>query len=1150
MRTVIKLQLACIIALLTLCAGTVRAAGLYQFTSQSKLAKGKWVKINIPESGVYEITYDELRGMGFDNPSKVRVYGQGGFPISEVLNASSVDDIQLVPVMRANNKLYFYANGTVRFSLIGADVAARFRREFNPYAVTGSYFLTEESSASDALKTVDDVTQDDYVNVSTTLGMFYHEKDLVSLSLSGREMLGEDFINGGFKLDYYLSGIADSTIVVNTVVGCNVDKPAFARCNVLSAGVCDTVPFSTSSSRIMESNKDMFYALTYPYAQVKLTHPQQHGQLEPYISFSVAGTKVNTLRLDYAIITYTRSNTLKADEYNQLPMTYKEVTGNEHFQLPGTTATLVVWDINDPYHPKKVPTTAYNDDSGKGRYFKYPKTQSPCSFIAFDMSKPLRKISSYQVLENQNLHGMPVPDLLIITDKLYLEQAQRLADLHHDIDGIDVAVVDQEQVFNEFSSGTRDAMAYRLLCKMLYNRSQIKFKNLLLFGNGHIDNRELFGKHEGTLLSYQSMRSDNKNSTYTTDDFFGFLSDNSGTALGSDKLSIGVGRITCANLDEARSDVDKIVEYYANPDYGVWRNNALSISDSPDEGLYMLHGEYYKDLITNQLKTGMHVTTIHNSQYPRVSTDPAINLSNQLAATGKQMWSQYHKSGMYFTTYVGHAGSISFTKYNNMWNMADVMNTSYKHWPIMSTACCDVARFDSGSHGIADLMFHKRDGGAIALLTSCRNVTASSNDVLNCNFIKGVFSYSSSGKMNTLGEAYKYAKTSFTYPDVNKLMFFLLGDPAIKVSYPLPLFEINKVNGADMTNSATWAQIGQLVKFDIEGQINDRRGQLDESFNGDATLTLYGKEEYFTTVNGIANGRNRTMDIFFNRPKLAEVSGRVVNGLFKGQMIVPEVPGADGDTVLLRVYAHKDNSSLMVNGYTNHISLLPYDEQTAINDVASPVIESMFINDEQTFTNGDLVPASSILYIHASDNEAIDLNPNSIMNLMTLHLDGGKPSYADVVSYVKPDIDGKAINIEYPLNDLPQGLHTLTFTVYDLLGNCTSRSINFVVGDAQSASLVVDKLPATVRDKVNIDVQTDMETLPEFTVRVTDALGKLIWMTKTSSFPVTWNMKDMEGRDVKAGLYRTYGTYSDGINSGGTPISEIIVIDPVKSAAH
>lgn len=80
MRTVIKLQLACIIALLTLCAGTVRAAGLYQFTSQSKLAKGKWVKINIPESGVYEITYDELREMGFDNPSKVRVYGQGGFP--------------------------------------------------------------------------------------------------------------------------------------------------------------------------------------------------------------------------------------------------------------------------------------------------------------------------------------------------------------------------------------------------------------------------------------------------------------------------------------------------------------------------------------------------------------------------------------------------------------------------------------------------------------------------------------------------------------------------------------------------------------------------------------------------------------------------------------------------------------------------------------------------------------------------------------------------------------------------------------------------------------------------------------------------------------------------------------------------------------
>ena len=745
---------------------------------------------------------------------------------------------------------------------------------------------------------------------------------------------------------------------------------------------------------------------------------------------------------------------------------------------------------------------------------------------------------------------MPTPDLLIITDKMYHEQAERVAQLHRDVDGIDATVVDQDQVFNEFSSGTRDAMAYRLLCKMLYDRDSTKFKNLLLFGIGLVDNAEALGKHEGTLLTYQSDITHYKNYTYTSDDFFGFLQDNSGSNLPNDKLDIGVGRITCCDLSEARNDVDKLVEYYANPDYGVWRNNALSISDSPDEGLYMLHGEYYKNLITDQLNTGLHVTTIHNTQYPRVATDPDAALSKQEALYGKQLWAQYHKSGMYFTTYVGHAGSIGFTKYNNMWDAVDVMRTSYKHIPIMSTACCNVARFDSGSEGVAELMYHKRDGGAIALLTSCRNVFASNNDMLNAFFIRELFNYGSTGKMPTLGEAYKYAKRSFTQSDVNKLMFFLLGDPAIKVNYPIPLFKIISVNNTDMTDANAMAQIGPLTKFNVVAQVMNEQGELDEQFNGDATMTLYDKEDYFTTVMGQASGSTVTMDIYFNRPILGEVSGRVVNGIFNGEMVVPGTVQASDETVLLRLYAHKDNSSHMVNGYTKQITMLPYDEETAINDEISPVVEAMYINDEATFTNGAVVPANSLLYIQASDNEAIDVQSNSIDHFMTLALDGGKPSYADIMSYVTADTCGNAINIEYPLNNLPEGVHSLTFTVYDLMGNFTSRTINFMVGNASSATMTADKLPALVGDQVNFDMETNLETSPEFTVRVTDAIGKLVWMTKTSSFPISWDMKDLDGNSVPAGLYRFYGTYNDGTNYGGTPIGDLIVIEPVKHAAR
>jgi len=65
-------------------------------------------------------------------------------------------------------------------------------------------------------------------------------------------------------------------------------------------------------------------------------------------------------------------------------------------------------------------------------------------------------------------------------------------------------------------------------------------------------------------------------------------------------------------------------------------------------------------------------------------------------------------------------------------------------------------------------------------------------------------------------------------------------------------------------------------------------------------------------------------------------------------------------------------------------------------------------------------------------------------------------------------------------------------------------------------------------------------------LRVTDATGKLVWMTKTSNFPVNWDMTDMDGNKVPAGLYRYFGTYNDGVNYGGTPINKLIVLDPSR----
>jgi len=1153
MHKLTHIQLVCVALLALLCAGTAHAYNTLIYASTSKLSTGKWVKITIPESGIYEITYDELSEMGFNNPDQVKVYGTGGYRIDEELNGAPYDDLKRIPMIRRNNKIIFYGKGPIAYSISDYSSLPHFTRIFNPYSQVGCYFLTEDSNTDYAPPQKPEGTATEYVDTYSSLNFFIHENEVFSSGNSGKEMMGEEFTHGQIFIDYKLPGIADSTIVVHTVMSAKANSGEHYVKGVLHSGsATDTTAYTKLYTIYSAPNEYIYYYTASPYGTLKLTDPAEEGQFEPLLSTATstgAGEDPTVVMkcLDYFIITYKRENVIKADEDNQLLMGYVKTTGNELFKLPNGSSNIEVWNIDNVNIPKQVVTSTYNDATGQGVSFTAPKANLSI-YMAFDPSKTLKKISSYEQVENQNLHGMEIPDLLIITTKTFMEQAERIADMHRAIDGIDVAVVDHEKVFNEFSSGTRDAMAYRLLCKMLYDRDteKNKFKNLLLFGTGSFDNRELMGSHPQDLLTYQSDVSNYQTQSVTTDDFFGYLDDGSGTDISLDRLRIGIGRITCSDVEEAKSDVDKIVEYYATPDYGVWRNNALVFTDTP-EGKYMFYGEGYKNTID---EFNLHTNTVHNSMYPRSAVDPSLAISRRYADEANTKLSQFLKDGAYFTAYCGHAGPTTFTQTNNLWTVADVKNTIYPHWPVMSTACCDVAHYDNDSHGIAEQMFHKRNGGAIAMLTSSRMVFATSNDILTRFFINGLFSNTGEGETTTLGEAYMKAKLGITTYDINKLSFFLLGDPAMKFNYPISRFNVTKVNGTSVTSANSTASVSPLSQFEIEAQVVDAEGNLDNTFNGDATLTLYDKEEYFTNLTFKVDNVETSRDIYLNRPKLAEVTGRVTNGVFHGTMMAPKSPLASNEQVLLRTYAHKDNSDYMVNGSTEQIKMLPYDEETAINDGNKPVIDAMYINDASVLSTGAAVGANSILYITATDDYAINVQENQRMGGMMLVLDGGKTTYGDICSYLTVTDDGKTVNIEYPLNQLSEGTHTLTYTVYDLAGNKATKTIPFLVGNEGSAELVADKWPVYRNEEVNFDIETSLARTPDFTIRVTDATGKLVWMTEASSFPVAWDMKDMSGKQVPAGLYRYFGTYNDGSNYGGTSINKLIVLDAVKSSAE
>lgn len=1111
------------------------------YARNSKLASGTWVKIAIPETGIYEITDEELIAMGFSNPEKVQVYGCGGNAINEVLDGSYPDDLQPVNVGRYNGKLCFYGLGPVAMTITDArGTTPRYTRTLNTYSTRGYYFLHEINDIF-TVDQVDNTGLRGTQNRASSLAYFMHEQDLLSVSSSGKSMMGEDIVEKNLMIDYSLPGLATNSFVVNTSMGVDADQLCYAESNIITDGKQYKVNFPLDQQRIyVAKTLNMAYRLVSPVANVTIDTVSTTGKVNVYVNNPQYG-KITLAKLDNIIITYNKHNAIIEGQDGQTRMGFAAPSLYDCIMLPGASANTVVWNIDDPQSPIQYNTSEISDETDTigGLEFTPHISAKSCEFIAFDPTLTLKKIESFEPVDNQNLHGMATPDMLIITDKVFMEQAQRIAQLHKDVDGIDVAVVDQKQVFNEFSSGTPDAMAYRLMCKMFYDRDKSKFKNLLLMGPGSFDNRGLTTNKPNRLLTYQSDESSQKDGSFVSTDFFGFLDDNSGSKMYSDMLRIGVGLFPVTTVTEAKQDVDKLIKYVTMPDYGAWRNDALIMADTGNEDAHIFEADGVNNLIESELGTGLNTNKAYVDMF---------QLDNKVSTEARRRITEYLQAGQYFATYVGHAGPLNFST-THLWTSSAAQNTAYSHLPILTTACCEVASYDSDERGIAEHMFHSPKGGAIAMVTSPRLTLNTENELMNRTFVSTMFSYSTSGHMPTLGEAYMNMKQKYgTASNGNKLCYTLMGDPAMRINYPKPLFQFLTVNGTQVDDITDDISVAPMQAINVTAQVlKEGTDEVDTDFNGDATLTLYDAKRLLKTVkrSTIKEG-TVTRDIYYPRDVLARVQGRVANGQFTGTVMVPRHEKALYENALLRLYAHQDGTDHMVNGQMGAITITEYNSETAVNDDNSPVIDSMFLNEELTFNEGCIVPANSTLYITASDDIALNTQSASVGNNMKLLLDGGKISYYQVKENAVASDNARKLNVTFPVEGLSEGAHTLTFTVFDAAGNSASRTISFIVSGSSNIMLTAQELPATKQATFDVDCGL-ITPAPMVNLKVTDAHGNIVWTKSTSSFPTTWDLTDMNGNRVKAGLYKYMGSYDNGSNYGGTNIGDLIVIDPVKS---
>ena len=186
------------------------------------------------------------------------------------------------------------------------------------------------------------------------------------------------------------------------------------------------------------------------------------------------------------------------------------------------------------------------------------------------------------------------------------KHAQRLKAFHEQHDSMTVNLVPADELYNEFSSGTPDASAYRRYMKMLYDRStgeNDRPKYLLLFGDCLWDNRMITSHNTGKstddyLLAFESENSYDRRVCYIDDSFHAMLDDGEGLKpMYVDKLDIGVGRFPVVSDAEAKIMVDKTINYAENSNGGSWQNTIMFMGDDGDSNLHMKDA----NLVANQV---------------------------------------------------------------------------------------------------------------------------------------------------------------------------------------------------------------------------------------------------------------------------------------------------------------------------------------------------------------------------------------------------------------------------------------------------------------------------------------------------------------------------------------------------------------------
>lgn len=1126
-----------LLSVISLCisAFCIHALPSSSYPSQSLFSSGRWVKIETDTTGIFQVTYDQLKAWGFSDPAKVSVYGNGAIEgASYDFNSRTLGDIAPAPyVHTSDSRILFFSQGDVlvKAAQSGPDsYTVDYTRNY--YCSKAYYYLTdsrpqspvEETSTTDLATNNSDLEPLSFHTACVLIEDEVQNPDKGGVFFHGTPLKAGESVRLPFAFDnYYDASNAPKASIT-------IDLARLTKYFKLSVTPSDNIDVAEGSSltpsiNSFTSDKGIFSIQELRYRFAPATNAQS-GNSAAFTLSLPDDAEISYLAVDKAIITYPQ--TITAPKRGTLMVNTGAIAENTPMTVAAAeSASLAVWNVSDLANVKSYKVTPTDD--GAQCTVTGSASNAFTQLAVFDRNAVHLPVKYIGQIENTSLRSLATPDMVIIATAALLPAAKQLGAYHRQYQNFDVLTVCQDDIFNEFASGSRTPAALRRFVKMLYDRNPAKLHYVLLYGPSIYDNRGIItGNSENYLPVYETESESAamyRTTNFATDQYLGIVDDNNDISKIETRCTVrlAVGRIPARSAENAAIVNEKIRRRLAEPLSARMYLRAVMTSDIGDDSEHLKQANTDASLMRDLCpaisiaRTDMdYFFDPNNAKYK-----DCMGNNSTMDALAQQL-----NAGTGLFYFCGH-GNPTLLGSKNIYSIGMARNLKYNCLPMAFHITCGTYRFEGSSFNITEQMLFNPDGGAIGAIASCREVFLSYNKHVSNALAKA---YASATSATCTGDLLIQARRNMSGTNnyissslgKNLMTFNLCGDPAIPLGAPEYSIAIDNVEATP------------FKKTRLKATVSDAEGNLMTSFNGPATVDVYDIQQTLVSRENPDPKLSASSDSRI----LTTAQAMVRNGVLETSFVLP-APSADGEIRIVVTATDSetgDEAAGILESIATDTASGSYGEDI---DTSAPVVRELYI-DSPAFTSGDICGSSFTLTAIIDPSETgLKTSTADIRTASRAFLD--RQTVGGFIERLTPVGDG-TLRADCRFSGIGSGRHSFVLNLINNAGESTSATLDFAVSYATECTLSCDADGSVRTAPLTFTAALDNDAPRSIRLSITAADGTLVKTADMTNGSYTWNLTDNAGRPVANGEYMATALYEGEFRRGGSNTLRFVVI--------